>query len=272
MVTICTTSLTFNNSTFCPYSVFMCFVWISEQTAIISLYNINWLVFITETESVYCAVRTGALHKIQVNLGQYKGCRRKSLCCIRSVRECIGICRGKPRNLELEHSNWRPAFTVTWSNLMKSWAEFKTGTVETSEGGHCIVSGTPRVTVCHLVFSLLKTSGKTCLSLSPSKEIPDVCFTKFNVEFCKKRGRGCKPQTWPHFWHPTFSFLKACDSHPVQIWGFYRYVPFWYVTPCRLVKSAANVALKSQMVESALINWLYHTKFIKSYTWSIIVL
>ena len=29
--------------------VFMCFVWISEQTVIISLYNINWLVFVTET-------------------------------------------------------------------------------------------------------------------------------------------------------------------------------------------------------------------------------
>jgi hypothetical protein len=28
----------------------MCFVWISEQTAIISLYNINWLDFITEIE------------------------------------------------------------------------------------------------------------------------------------------------------------------------------------------------------------------------------
>jgi hypothetical protein len=41
VVTICSTSLTFNNSTFCPHSVFMCFVWISEQTAIISLYNIN---------------------------------------------------------------------------------------------------------------------------------------------------------------------------------------------------------------------------------------
>ena len=26
---------------FCPHSVFMCFVWISEQTAIISLYSIN---------------------------------------------------------------------------------------------------------------------------------------------------------------------------------------------------------------------------------------
>ena len=36
----------------------MCFVWISEQKAIISLYNINWLVSITETECIYCAVRT----------------------------------------------------------------------------------------------------------------------------------------------------------------------------------------------------------------------
>jgi hypothetical protein len=30
-----------HNSTFRPHSVFMCFVWISEQTAIISLYSIN---------------------------------------------------------------------------------------------------------------------------------------------------------------------------------------------------------------------------------------
>jgi hypothetical protein len=30
----------------------MCFVWISEQTAIISLYSSNWLDFITETECV----------------------------------------------------------------------------------------------------------------------------------------------------------------------------------------------------------------------------
>ena len=44
----------------------MCFVWISEQTAIISLYSINWLVFITKTASVYCAVRTGSLYIIQV--------------------------------------------------------------------------------------------------------------------------------------------------------------------------------------------------------------
>jgi hypothetical protein len=39
----------------------MGFVWISEQTAIISLYSINWLVFITETTCVYCAVRAECL-------------------------------------------------------------------------------------------------------------------------------------------------------------------------------------------------------------------
>jgi hypothetical protein len=59
-------SLTFSNSLFCPHSVFTCFLWIWEQTAIISLYNINWLVCTTEMESVYCAVRTGSLYIIQV--------------------------------------------------------------------------------------------------------------------------------------------------------------------------------------------------------------
>jgi hypothetical protein len=59
--------LTFTNSTFCPHSIFMCFVLISEQTAIISLYSINWLVFITETECVYCAVRTESSNITQVS-------------------------------------------------------------------------------------------------------------------------------------------------------------------------------------------------------------
>jgi hypothetical protein len=54
--------LTFTNATFCPHSVFMCFVWISEQTAIISVYSVNWLVFITETECVYCAVRSESIN------------------------------------------------------------------------------------------------------------------------------------------------------------------------------------------------------------------
>jgi hypothetical protein len=54
VVTICTTSLTFSNSAFFPHSVFMCFGWIWEQTAVISLYSINWLVFITESECFLC--------------------------------------------------------------------------------------------------------------------------------------------------------------------------------------------------------------------------
>ena len=48
MVIICTTSLSFTNSTFRPHSVFMCFVWVSEQTAIISLYSFTLLGFMTE--------------------------------------------------------------------------------------------------------------------------------------------------------------------------------------------------------------------------------
>ena len=55
------------NSTFCPHGAFMCFVWIWEQTAIISLYNINWLVFISERECVHCAVRTEYLYITKFN-------------------------------------------------------------------------------------------------------------------------------------------------------------------------------------------------------------
>ena len=32
-----------------PHTVYLCFVWIWEQTAVITLYSINWLVFITYT-------------------------------------------------------------------------------------------------------------------------------------------------------------------------------------------------------------------------------
>jgi hypothetical protein len=45
------------------YTVFTCFVLLSEQTATCATYSINWLVFITEMNSVYCAVQTGSLNK-----------------------------------------------------------------------------------------------------------------------------------------------------------------------------------------------------------------
>jgi len=58
VVAIFTAILTFNNSTLCPHSKFMCFVWISDQRANISLYSINWMVFINQKEWVYWAVRS----------------------------------------------------------------------------------------------------------------------------------------------------------------------------------------------------------------------
>jgi hypothetical protein len=44
----------------------MCFVFVREQTATCAIYSINRLVFITETKSVYSAVRTGPLSKQSV--------------------------------------------------------------------------------------------------------------------------------------------------------------------------------------------------------------
>ena len=40
----------------------MCSVRISEQTATLALYSINWIVFIAMVESVYSAVRTESLY------------------------------------------------------------------------------------------------------------------------------------------------------------------------------------------------------------------
>ena len=58
-------------------------MWISEQTAIISLYSNHLLVFKTEAESVYCSVRTGplnqmdALSSLRVDVLTYRS-RRKA--------------------------------------------------------------------------------------------------------------------------------------------------------------------------------------------------
>jgi len=46
-------SLTITICEFCPDSVSMCFVWISEQTAFVSLHNINWFIVLLKRQSVY---------------------------------------------------------------------------------------------------------------------------------------------------------------------------------------------------------------------------
>ena len=56
-------NLTSANFTSCPHS---CMYVFCMDPGTNSDYNINWSVFITETESVYCAVRAGSLNAIQV--------------------------------------------------------------------------------------------------------------------------------------------------------------------------------------------------------------
>jgi hypothetical protein len=51
-------SLTFTNSTFCPHSCIYVFCVDLRTNSDYVLYSINWLVFITELECVYCAVRS----------------------------------------------------------------------------------------------------------------------------------------------------------------------------------------------------------------------
>ena len=54
------------------HSACLCFVWISEHWKTISLHCINWLVSMTETECVYCAVRAGHCDIIQDKFRLYR--------------------------------------------------------------------------------------------------------------------------------------------------------------------------------------------------------
>jgi len=59
--------LTFTNYTFCPHSVLLCFVWVSEQTAIffLSLNSFSQQNFRAEMDSVFCSVRAESLNLIK---------------------------------------------------------------------------------------------------------------------------------------------------------------------------------------------------------------
>ena len=100
--------LTFTNSTFCPHTVFMCFVWISEQTAIISLCSINWLVFITEKECVYWAVQTEAIHYVPPGLTF-----TNSVFCPHTVFMCFVWISERTAIISLYYINWLVFITET---------------------------------------------------------------------------------------------------------------------------------------------------------------
>ena len=94
--------------------MYLCFVWISEQTAIISLYNINWLVFITKTECVYSAVGTGYLYIIHANF-----CMER----VKRIYVNIGLRNANARFNVLRElrANKRPVKALLYRNFL--WSE-----------------------------------------------------------------------------------------------------------------------------------------------------
>jgi hypothetical protein len=91
------------------HTVFLCFMWISEHTAIISLCSINWLVFITLTGSVYCAVGTG------------------SLCIIQGDSFSIRLFRGSPASITLPmvHTHFHRHAALTRKTNGRSLGNFQ---------------------------------------------------------------------------------------------------------------------------------------------------
>ena len=121
------------NSTFCPHSVFMCFVWIWEQTAIISLYSIRWLVFITETESVYCAVRMESIFN--------------TLPCLRGLVPCL--------------SPQRPSFDYRPSRVIFWWAKCRWDRFSTEWFGFPLPLPLHHCSIIIFVYALLLTEEQT---------------------------------------------------------------------------------------------------------------
>ena len=81
----------------------ICFLWVWEQTAVISLYSIKWLVYITETACVHCAVRVESLNTNQVSFQKSGGpamsqaVSRRSLTAAGVVRFRINPCEACDR-------------------------------------------------------------------------------------------------------------------------------------------------------------------------------
>jgi hypothetical protein len=55
-------AIIFRISAFCLHSAFVCFIWFAQKIMIISLNNMNWLVFVMDVDCVVCKVPTVFLH------------------------------------------------------------------------------------------------------------------------------------------------------------------------------------------------------------------
>ena len=73
VVTAYTTRFSIKKSYILP-TKYVLFLYVWKQTAVISLYNINWLVFVTQTGCVYCAVRAESSNIIRGNISSRGFC------------------------------------------------------------------------------------------------------------------------------------------------------------------------------------------------------
>jgi hypothetical protein len=74
MVSLCTTKSNIKSKFYIlPQSVILCCLCVSKQRAVFSIYNFKWLILMTETQCVYCAVRPEYLHVPEVYLSSLKG-------------------------------------------------------------------------------------------------------------------------------------------------------------------------------------------------------
>ena len=98
----------------------MCFVWIWEQTAIISLYNINWLVFITDGVCLLCGTDWMFIYIFQGNANPQTSsdtlgrCRQHNLLTSAHWRSSHGLATWRGYILSLTPSGATPQKWVLW--------------------------------------------------------------------------------------------------------------------------------------------------------------
>ena len=149
----------------------MCFMWIWEQTAIISQYNINWLVFITETECVYCAVNIILVKVILQKVRYVVQCADRLLYGGRFVAVFLwqGMFTFSLQHYDMTDSSllWHDA--VSLDNRLLPYIAKERGVFETSECGypmtrrHIPAELTPH-RQHHLILSLLCPVTMTIMS------------------------------------------------------------------------------------------------------------
>jgi len=165
----------------------MCFVWIWEQTAIISLYSINWLVFITETQSVECAARTEYI--------------------------CFSLALGAQ-----QQTDWTPV--AIWHE--HALAPSRTVSCDVSplrQDPHCLFTSdgaadtvcSPLISLCGHLLLLQTEVRNTCLSR-------DFPYKFYNTGTARNRATR-------HFASTSRHFNTCLTSHPVPGFRSFREVP-----------------------------------------------